>query len=81
MNKLLIKRYQCIFFLCVAIAGMSGCKKDFLERPPTDAIVDANFYKTDQQVLSATFASRVCGRARHHSAPGFRVLNRSPDRG
>ncbi len=54
MNKLLIKRYQCIFFLAVAIAGMSGCKKDFLERPPTDAIVDANFYKTDEQLEAAT---------------------------
>ena len=33
---------------------LSGCKKDFLERPPTDAIVDANFYKTDEQVLAGT---------------------------
>ena len=33
---------------------LSGCKKDFLEKPPTDAIVDANFYKTDEQLLAAT---------------------------
>ena len=32
----------------------TGCKKSFLERPPTDAIVDANFYKTDEQVLAGT---------------------------
>ncbi len=31
-----------------------GCKKTFLERPPTDAIVDASFYKTDEQVLAGT---------------------------
>ena len=32
----------------------SSCKKDFLEKPPTDAVVDANFYKTDEQVLAGT---------------------------
>ncbi|WP_025765311.1 RagB/SusD family nutrient uptake outer membrane protein [Dyadobacter tibetensis] len=31
-----------------------GCKEDFLERPPTDSIVDASFYKNDDQVLGAT---------------------------
>jgi len=31
-----------------------GCNKNFLEKPPTDSIVDANFYKTDAQVLAAT---------------------------
>ena len=31
-----------------------GCKKDFLEKPPIDAIVDASFYKTDDQVLAGT---------------------------
>lgn len=33
---------------------LAGCNKDFLVKPPTDAIVDANFYKTDEQVLAAT---------------------------
>ena len=33
---------------------MSGCSDEFLERPPQDALVDANFYKTDEQVLAAT---------------------------
>mgnify|MGYP005811231653 CR=1 FL=1 len=32
----------------------SGCSADFLDRPPKDAIVDANFYKNDNQILSAT---------------------------
>ena len=31
-----------------------GCKKSFLEKPPTDSIVDASFYKTDDQVLAST---------------------------
>jgi hypothetical protein len=31
-----------------------GCKKSFLERPPADSIVDASFYKTDDQVLAGT---------------------------
>ncbi len=38
----------------LAIIITSGCKKDFLEKPPTDAIVDASFYRTDEQVLAAT---------------------------
>ncbi len=33
---------------------MQGCKKEFLEKPPESAIVDANFYKTDEQVLAST---------------------------
>jgi len=33
---------------------MFGCSKNFLEKPPTDSIVDVNFYKTDDQVLAGT---------------------------
>ncbi|HEU5148624.1 MAG TPA: RagB/SusD family nutrient uptake outer membrane protein [Chryseosolibacter sp.] len=33
---------------------LSGCSDEFLERPPQDTLVDANFYKTDEQVLAAT---------------------------
>src|SRR5687767_15236291 len=33
---------------------MTGCKEDFLNKPPQDAIVDVNFYKTDDQVLAGT---------------------------
>lgn len=36
------------------IVILSGCKRDFLERPPTDAIVDASFYQTDEQIQAAT---------------------------
>ena len=33
---------------------LSSCKKDFLEKTPSDRIVAANFYKTDEQVLAGT---------------------------
>jgi hypothetical protein len=45
---------QLIIISLLVLAAMTGCKKDFLEKPPIDSITDANFYKTDQQVLSAT---------------------------
>lgn len=32
----------------------ASCSKDFLNRPPEDAIVDVNFYQTSQQVLAST---------------------------
>ncbi|GAB2667002.1 RagB/SusD family nutrient uptake outer membrane protein [Flavihumibacter cheonanensis] len=41
-------------FLLLLVIGLSACSKDFLERPPTDAIVDGSFYQTDEQVLAAT---------------------------
>ncbi|MVT08188.1 RagB/SusD family nutrient uptake outer membrane protein [Chitinophaga tropicalis] len=41
-----------IAFTC--ILAMSGCSKDFLNRPPEDGIVDANFYKTTDQILAGT---------------------------
>lgn len=51
MNKLSYIRY----FLALACFGMlNGCSKDFLNRPPEDAIVDVNFYKTTDQVLAGT---------------------------
>jgi starch-binding outer membrane protein, SusD/RagB family len=33
---------------------LGGCSDDFLNRPPQDRLVDANFYKTDDQVLAGT---------------------------
>ena len=36
------------------LGGMVSCSEDFLDRPPLDAIVDANFYKTDDQILAAS---------------------------
>jgi hypothetical protein len=38
----------------IAVIAFTSCKKDFLEKPPTDAITDATFYKTDEQVLAGT---------------------------
>ncbi|MEO6549477.1 MAG: RagB/SusD family nutrient uptake outer membrane protein [Ferruginibacter sp.] len=50
-----ISRIHFLLGLIVPIVILSsGCKKDFLEKPPTDAIVDANFYQTDEQVLAAS---------------------------
>ena len=40
--------------LAIPIAMAAGCKKSFLEKPPMDAIVADNFYKTDEQVLAGT---------------------------
>src|SRR6476619_6284123 len=40
--------------LILPILFFASCKKNFLEKPPTDAVVDANFYKTDEQVLAGT---------------------------
>ena len=38
----------------ITILMSQGCSQDFLNRPPVDAITDANFYKTDAEVMSAT---------------------------
>jgi hypothetical protein len=45
-----------IYFLGVLLAAatFSSCKKNFLEKPPLSSITDANFYKTDEQVMAAT---------------------------
>jgi starch-binding outer membrane protein, SusD/RagB family len=32
----------------------TGCSDEFLNEPPQDRLVDANFYKTDEQVLAGT---------------------------
>ncbi|MFT3935431.1 MAG: RagB/SusD family nutrient uptake outer membrane protein [Chitinophagaceae bacterium] len=41
-------------WIALAAVMAFGCKKEFLEKPPTDSIVDASFYKTDDQVLAST---------------------------
>lgn len=51
MKKINYKRYL-IALACCGI--LNGCSKDFLNRPPEDAIVDVNFYKTPEQVLAGT---------------------------
>ena len=51
MRKMKYKGYiACLAFL----SFLTGCDKDFLERPPKDRIVDANYYQTAEQVLSST---------------------------
>ena len=47
---------QIINFLAVllTIAILTSCKKEFLDKPPLSSITDANFYKTDEQVMSGT---------------------------
>ncbi|UBM60591.1 RagB/SusD family nutrient uptake outer membrane protein [Marinilongibacter aquaticus] len=45
-------KYTILFLF--GIAAISACKNEFLERPPVDSIVDAGFYKTDEQVLAGT---------------------------
>ncbi|KEO72996.1 RagB/SusD family nutrient uptake outer membrane protein [Anditalea andensis] len=42
------------FSALLTLGGTMGCSEDFLDRPPLDAIVDANFYQNDEQVLSAS---------------------------
>ena len=54
MKTLTINKLKYLFGLMLPIVFLSACKRDFLERPPTDAIVDANFYKTDEQLAAAT---------------------------
>lgn len=49
-----IKYFKFLSGLFLLIMIIAGCKKNFLERPPTDSIVDASFYKNDDQVLAAT---------------------------
>ncbi len=40
--------------ISISILFLTGCTQDFLNRPPVDAITDANFYKTDAQVMAGT---------------------------
>lgn len=51
-----MKRFNAVRYslLLLVVLGMAACSKDFLERPPTDSIVDGSFYQTDEQVLAAT---------------------------
>ncbi|MBN8651336.1 MAG: RagB/SusD family nutrient uptake outer membrane protein [Cytophagales bacterium] len=38
----------------VVVLILTGCAEDFLNRPPQDALVDASFYQTDDQLLAGT---------------------------
>jgi hypothetical protein len=51
MNNHFYKRYLIAFTLLVTLGS---CSKSFLNRPPEDAFVDVNFYKTAEQVMANT---------------------------
>ncbi len=52
MNKM--KNRNITWLLLATLIVVMGCSEDFLNRPPQDALVDANFYNNDAQVLAAT---------------------------
>jgi hypothetical protein len=52
MKKITYLNYLGI--LVLAFGALSGCKKDFLEKPPKSSIVDVNFYQNDDQLAAAT---------------------------
>ena len=54
MKKIIVTSINYLAALALPIFVLVGCKKDFLEKPPTDAIVDANFYQSDEQLAAAT---------------------------
>lgn len=47
-------RFNNILTLLLITVAFAACKKSFLDRPPLSSITDANFYKTDEQVLAGT---------------------------
>ncbi|QEH39677.1 RagB/SusD family nutrient uptake outer membrane protein [Chitinophaga sp. XS-30] len=51
-----MKKIHCKYHMIAATVflALTGCSKDFLNRPPEDAIVDANFYRSTEQVLAGT---------------------------
>ena len=49
-----MKNKYFLISILTAIGMFTGCSDEFLERPPQDTLVDANFYKNDDQVLAAT---------------------------
>ncbi|MCV9387012.1 RagB/SusD family nutrient uptake outer membrane protein [Reichenbachiella ulvae] len=50
-----MKNNNIIFIILLSLLGLSvGCTEDFLDRPPKDTLVDANFYNSDEQVLAGT---------------------------
>lgn len=46
-------KYKYFLSSLLLLGLLAGCKKSFLERTPEDTFVDANFYKTTDQVLAA----------------------------
>ncbi|MEO6357782.1 MAG: RagB/SusD family nutrient uptake outer membrane protein [Ferruginibacter sp.] len=54
MKKININSTLFLVGSLLSVILFSGCKKNFLEKPPTDSVVDASFYQTDEQVLAGT---------------------------
>jgi hypothetical protein len=50
----LSNRFLYITGTLLMIAALASCSKNFLTKPPESAIVDVNFYKTDEQVMAGT---------------------------
>jgi starch-binding outer membrane protein, SusD/RagB family len=49
-----MKRNYILFATLAVSLWVTGCSDDFLNEPPQDRLVDANFFKTDEQVLAGT---------------------------
>jgi starch-binding outer membrane protein, SusD/RagB family len=47
-------RFRFITGMLLVITALASCGKKFLDRPPLSAIVDANFYKDNEQVMAST---------------------------
>lgn len=52
MKKIIKTNY--LLWLLLGFVLLLGCRKSFLDKPPLSSITDANFYKTDQQVMAGT---------------------------
>ncbi|AYL94093.1 RagB/SusD family nutrient uptake outer membrane protein [Mucilaginibacter celer] len=65
--KKYIKHLMC--FAAVSLVATTGCKKDFFNRPPEDAITVDNFYQTNDQVTASTNAL--------YNSPWFNWVNKS----
>jgi starch-binding outer membrane protein, SusD/RagB family len=48
-----MKSFLKLLLVIIVVAGQS-CKKEFLDRPPIDALTSGNFYKTDEEIHAAT---------------------------
>ncbi len=49
-----MKTKYIIISTLTTLCFIAGCSDEFLERPPQDSLVDATFYRTDDQVLAGT---------------------------
>jgi hypothetical protein len=48
------KNIAIVLAACITAGMLVGCSDNFLNRPPKDSLVDANFYKTNDQILAGT---------------------------